>query len=113
MDLSLGFSFAMPMKGYTADETACNLLSIISLLGPPKCILSDQGSNFMSLVLSLHYSRFAISRIRTSPYHPETNRKLERFHSSLKAALRRAVSSQKDWPSVLDVVCSLLGVCLT
>ncbi len=104
MDLSTGFSFALPMKGYTAEETAQNLLAIMSILGPPKAILSDQGANFMSTVLSHLYDKLAIQKIMTTPYHPESNGKLEKFHSSLKAALRKAISSQKDWPVVLDLV---------
>ena len=84
------------MRGYTANETAQNLITVISILGPPKCILTDQGSNFLSLVLSELYARFAIALISTSPYHPKSNGKLERFHSSLKAVLRKTISSEKD-----------------
>ncbi len=108
MDLSLGFPFALPMRGYTAIETAQNLITVISIiLGPPKCMLTDQadqGSNFLSLVLSELYARLAITHISTSPYHPESNGKLERFHLSLKAVLLKTISSERDWPSVIDVV---------
>ncbi len=104
MDLATGFPFAYPMRGYTAEETARNLLSIFSVIGSPAAVLSDQGSNFMSKVLESVYSIFAVARVRTSPYHPESNGKLERFHASLKAVLRKCITEKKDWPLVLDLV---------
>ncbi len=104
MDLATGFPFAYPMRGYTAEETARNMLSIFSVIGSPAAVLSDQGSNFMSKVLESVYSKFAVARVRTSPYHPESNGKLERFHASLKAVLRKCITEKKDWPLVLDLV---------
>ncbi len=43
------------MRGYTSEETAMNLLKLFSFTGPPSAILSDQGSNFLSRVLSQLY----------------------------------------------------------
>ncbi len=59
MDLSTGFQLALPMRGYTAEETAQNFLSIFSVIGAHKAILSDQGHNFMSkgLVFYLRIQR--------------------------------------------------------
>ncbi len=89
MDLATGFQFACPMHGFTAEETAQNLILIFSFNGSPVAIFSDQGSNFLSRVLSCVYAKFGIQRIRTSPYHPESNGKLERLHSTLKAVIRK------------------------
>ncbi len=70
MDLSTEFPFTLSMRGYTAEETDQNLLSIVSVIGAPKATLSDHGCNFMSKVLSFIYGKYAIQRICTSPYHP-------------------------------------------
>ena len=73
MDLATHFTYALPMKSYTAEETDRNLIKIIQYMGPPFQILTDQGQNFMSKVLKQVIEKFAIARIRTSPYHPESN----------------------------------------
>ncbi len=103
MDLATGFPFAYPMRGFAAEETALNLLSIFSFIGSPLSILSDQGSNFLSLVLSFVYDKFGVLRIKTSPYHPESNGTLERFHSTLKAVIRKSIDKRSDWPTVLNL----------
>ncbi len=85
MDLATGFPFAYPMRGFNAEETALNLLSIFSFIGSPLSILSDQGSNFLSRVLSFVYDKFGVLRIKTSPYHhPESNGTLSASTQPLK-----------------------------
>ncbi len=56
----------------------------------------------MSITLSLLKKRFNIGSIRTSPYHPQSNGRLERFHSTLKSMLSKCISHKHDWPVVLD-----------
>ncbi len=72
------------MRGYYADETAHNFLFISTVMDPPKAILSSQGCNLMSKVLSFIYNEYAIQRIKISTYLPAFNEKLTRFKSSLK-----------------------------
>ena len=57
----------------------------------------------MSITLSLLKKRFNIGSIRTSPYHPQSNGRLERFHSTLKSMLSKCISHKHDWPIVLDL----------
>ncbi len=103
MDLATSFSFAFPMKGYTASETALNLLKIIHDIGPPAAILTDQGTNFKGKVMQEVTSKLAISTIKTTPYHPQSNGQLERYHSTLKSVLRKAISNKCDRPLILDL----------
>lgn len=105
IDLATGFPFAYPMRGFTAEETAQNLLSIFSIIGPPVAVLSDQGRNFLSRVLSFLYSKFGVMRIKTSPYHPESNGKLERFHATLKTVIRKTVEKNLIGPRCLIWLC--------
>ncbi len=104
MELSSGYPFAIPLRNYTAEETAKALLSVISILGSPLQLLSDQGSNFLSTTLSHLKSMFHIATIKTSPYHPQSNGRLERFHSTLKAMISKCISVKHDWPAALDLV---------
>ena len=62
----------------------------------------DQGTNFMSSLLEEIYRLLHIKRIRTTPYHPQTDGVVERFNGTLKNMLRKFVSrSQKDWDEYL------------
>ncbi len=91
------------MHGFTAEETAQNLILLFSFTGSPVAVLSDQGSNFLSRVMSCVYAKFGIQRIRTSPYHLESNGKLERLHSTLKAVIRKSLDNRSDWPAVIPL----------
>jgi len=103
MDLATSYPFAYPMKGYTARETAENLLKIISDFGIPHTILTDQGTNFLSRIFHELSTKFAIVPIKTAAYHPQSNGQLERFHSTLKSVLRKCTPNRRDWPSVLNL----------
>ncbi len=104
MELASGFPFAIALKTYTADETAKALLSVISILGAPLHVLSDQGSNFLSVTLTKLEEKFGIGGIKTSPYHPQSNGRLERFHSTLKNMLSKCIDNKQDWPVALELV---------
>ncbi len=87
------------LKSYTAENTAQALLGVISGTGPPLAVLSDQGPNFMSKVMLLLYKKLGISRVRASPYHPQSNGRLERFHATLKTMLIKFIHNKHDWPA--------------
>ena len=49
------------------------------------------------------YCLLHIKRIRTTPYHPQTDGLVERFNGTLKSMLRKFVNrSQKDWDEYLS-----------
>ncbi len=77
---------------------------VISFTGTPLVILSDQGTNFLSKVLTHLYKKLGISRVRTSPYHPQSNGCLERFHSTLKTMLTKLIDNKHDWPDFLYLI---------
>ncbi len=104
MELATGYPFAVPLRSYTSEETAKAILSVIAIVGAPIIILSDQGSNFLSITLTHLYKKVGISRIKTSAYHPHSNGKLERFHSTMKSMISKCISEKPDWPVALDLV---------
>lgn len=82
----------------TDAPTVCNeLLEIFSRHGLPEEILSDNGSNFVSKVTEGLLEKLQIEHLRTSPYRPQTNGMLERFHSSLKRMLGKFPEVDKEW----------------
>jgi transposase InsO family protein len=47
-------------------------------------IISDNGPQFIAKDFKFFVRLFGLSHVRTSPYYPQSNGKLERFHGTLK-----------------------------
>ena len=45
-----------------------------------------------------------MKHIKSSPYHPETNGMIERWHGTLKSMLRKAGKGKKEWDLLLPVL---------
>ena len=58
--------------------------------------LSDRGPGFLARALEDYLRMLEIRHIYCSPYHPQTNRKLERFHETLKARLNLLVFTSPE-----------------
>ncbi len=86
-----------------AKSVAEALFRIISRVGIPKEILTDQGTAFMSRTLSELYELLGIKSIRTSVYHPQTDGLVERFNRTLKSMVRKFVKEDaKNWDKWLE-----------
>lgn len=89
------YSEAIPIPNQEARTIAEALVTkIICRHGIPESILTDQGSNFLSNCMKEVYKLLKISKLQTTPYHPQTNGALERSHRGLSEYLRNFV--QKD-----------------
>jgi len=95
---------AIPLKKVDEQSVATAMIEIFSRSGIPSEILTDQGSVFMGKLMSQLCSMLGIKPIRTSPYHPQTDGLLERWHSDLLAMLKKAASDKKDWDLYLPYV---------
>ena len=67
------------MRTINAENITKELVKF-SRVGIPKEILTDQGSNFVSQLLTEIYRLLHIHPIRTTPYHPQTDGLIERFN---------------------------------
>lgn len=98
---------AVPISDITADTvTAAFYSSWISRFGSPKIITTDQGTQFESTLFRALSQLTGSKRIRTTAYHPSANGMIERWHRSLKSALRCHETSR--WVEILPTV--LLGL---
>ena len=79
-DYATRYPEAMPLRSIDAGTVAEQLIQLFARVGIPREILSDQGTNFMSQLLKELYNLLHIHRIRTSPYHPQTDGMVERFN---------------------------------
>lgn len=78
----------------------------VARFGAPEKIVTDQGRQFESKLFASLTNLLGICRIRTTPYHPQSNGKIERFHRTLKQSIKAHAKS--DWVAVLTPV--LLGL---
>jgi len=97
---------AFPIRDITASTIANKLVrSVFTRYGAPRYLLSDQGSQFTSELLHLVCNVWNIKRIRTSPFHPQTNGKVEKFNSTLCDMLSSYVNDDRDdWNKYLPLV---------
>ncbi len=94
---------AVPLRTISAKSVAKALFRIISRVGIPKEILTDQGTAFMSRTLSKLYELLGIKSILTSVYHPQTDGLVERFNRTLKSMVRKFVKEDaKNWDKWLE-----------
>ncbi|XP_017481735.1 PREDICTED: uncharacterized protein LOC108370837 [Rhagoletis zephyria] len=79
---------AAPMPDMSAESVAkafiCNW---VSRFGVPARISSDQGRQFDSAVFAELMKAIGATHLRTSPYHPQSNGIIERWHRSFKTAI--------------------------
>ena len=65
----------------------------------PETMISDRGTKFCSEVIEILAKKLQICRIKTSPYRPEANGKVERLHRVLNDVIpKRVATDQSDWP---------------
>ena len=109
-DYATRYPEAVPLRSIDAEHVAEELIKIFARVGVPEEILMDQGSNFMSKLLSELYSLLHIHLIRTSPYHPQTDGLVERFNKMLKSMLRKAVDTEgKNWDTLIPYLLLAYG----
>ena len=92
---------AIPLRTITARAVATGMVEIFARTGVPLQLLTDQGSQFLSSLVSHLCKDLGIDQIRTAPYHPETNGVVERMHGTLKPMLSKASQLGLDWVSQL------------
>jgi hypothetical protein len=91
------------VKDTSAIETGRKLYKFICCYGIPERILSDQGTNFESDLLKYVWELLDIKKLRTSPYHPQTDGLSERNIESLIGMLRAfSNTKQNNWESYLE-----------
>jgi hypothetical protein len=103
VDFATRYPEAVALKRIDTVEVAESLVSIFSRLGVPREILSDQGSQFTSDLMSEVSRLLSIKQLRTTPYHPQSNGLVERFHGVLKSMIKRMCDEKpKDWDRYVD-----------
>lgn len=80
---------AIPIKDIAAETVVSAFMhQWVSHYGVPEVVTTDRGSQFEGALFNKLLSALGCSRNRTTSYHPQSNGLIERFHRTLKNALR-------------------------
>ena len=91
----------------TPDQTAKTITKFlyggyISIFGAPARLLSERDTSFTSSIIEELCKILGIQRLQTMPYHPQTNRLVERSHQMIMHMIGKLGEDKKaDWPSHL------------
>ena len=88
-------------KNHTARTMARVLYNnYFSVFGFPQRLMSDQGTEFCGKVIVAMCSLLGVEKIRTTPYHPQTNRSAERVHQTLQRMIGKLdPEKRRKWPA--------------
>ena len=105
MCASTRFPEAIPLRNIKAPTIVKSLIKFFTLVGLPRSLQSDQGSNFMSGLMQQVMFQLGIKQFKSTAYHPESQGALERFHQTLKNMLRAyCIEQGKDWDEGVHLV---------
>ncbi|KAG5877257.1 hypothetical protein JTB14_002089 [Gonioctena quinquepunctata] len=103
------FSLVIPLRNSTA-KLVCTAVEdhLFLMFGPPKFLLSDNGSQFRSKEFNNLLANYAVKQIFTANYHAQAN-PTERVNKTLETMIRCYVSeNHKEWDKMLSkVACAI------
>ena len=101
---------AVPLCDITAESVIdAFAYGIVSSFGVPESITTDNGSQFTSAMWKQLMQVWGIRSHYTTPYHPEANGLVERFHRRLKESLN-AIATEEPQNWFWRLPCSLLAI---
>ena len=89
------------------DQTACTAAETLrngyfGLFGAPAYLVSDQGKAFTGHVITHLCDLYGVQKLRTSPYHAQTNGQVERMHQMIICMIGKLEEDRKAcWPEHL------------
>jgi transposase InsO family protein len=89
-------AYAIPDQEASAVADAL-VTNFFCRFGIPRELHSDQGRNFESRLLQEILQRLGVSKMRTTPLHPQSDGMVERYIKTVEEHLLKVVASnQKD-----------------
>src|SRR6185312_6517224 len=89
IDVFTGFIVLRPLKDTTAETVARKLWKIFSLIGYPKILQSDNGSEFVNDVIQSLVRIVGIERRFITPYNPRSDGKVERSIQTVMLIIKK------------------------
>ena len=99
IDHCTGWVDVKPLPNKTAENVVSFLESeYIPRYGPPEVMITDQGLEFKNRTVEGYLKSLGVDVRHSSPFHPQTNGKIERFHRTFKAILRKFINARPgEW----------------
>ncbi len=105
IDVFTGFVMLYAIPNIQAETIAQKLWEVICILGPPKIIQSDSGSEFVNAIIKVLMRHEGISHIVITAYHPESDGKVERCNRTVRITINKMVQGMHvHWPLYLSFV---------
>ena len=83
-------------KDQTAATTAWHIRhGYFSLFGAPAYLISDQGKCFTSKIVEQLSKLYGVQKLRTSPYHAQTNGQVERMNQTIIRIIGKLEDNKK------------------
>uniref|UniRef100_A0A3P9KEY2 Gypsy retrotransposon integrase-like protein 1 n=1 Tax=Oryzias latipes TaxID=8090 RepID=A0A3P9KEY2_ORYLA len=104
IDYYTSFPEAVVISDISSATVVTELTKIFSRFGYPLEAVTDNGRQFVGQVLESFLKSCGIKHIRASPYFPQSNGKVERFHRYLKKAFKASKCEGKTWKEELPKI---------
>ena len=95
---------AVPLRSTTARVVISSLTNIFVRCGFPSRLTSDNGSQFTGKTFANWLKAKGIQHTRITPYHPQGNVVIERFHRTLNAIVTKTTEAKGNWAKVVPMV---------
>ena len=103
-----GYTFCIPIPSKSANDVVKAYIdNIYCKFGGSKKILSDNGKEFKNKLFTQVATELGVEyKCYTPPYHPQSNGRIEGFHSFLKACMSKHITPNRDWDEVTTLACA-------
>lgn len=111
LDIATRFVVLRPIPDKSAKTVAKELISIFSLIGYPRILNSDRGSEWKNQILDLLCEAMKIDKRLSLAYFASSNGGAERFIQSSKKLLSKLIQgvSEDDWDNEINSVQIMLN----
>ena len=106
IDHLTGWPEAFPIPNNSADTIVSTFIhQYLPVHMCPRYILSDNGTECKNHLLDQVLKQLGIKRLFSTPYHPQSNGKLEVFHKYLKPTLKKLCEKDlSNWDKYINLV---------
>ena len=103
-----GYTFCISISSKSADDVVRAYVdNVYSKYGGSRKILSDNGTEFKNQLFTEVATELGVEyKCYTPPYHPQSNGRIEGFHSFLKACVSKHITPHREWDEVTGLACA-------
>jgi RNA:NAD 2'-phosphotransferase (TPT1/KptA family) len=98
------WTWLFPTKDMTAETAVKCLVQVVKEIGCFTTLVSDQAQALTGKIMQGFCNLFGIKKIRTSPYFPRSNSRVERMHHTMGNALRATCEDNQNWEKQLPFI---------